>query len=142
MNKLDKALSLVDERRIQQLAKELIRVPSVTGEEKDVTYKAKTFLEDSGINVTMRGSPLRPIMISTINPKMARLLVFNGHLDTVQRQEIGRRQPRGAAADDRHAVSSLLGRLQRYLSPLSRTPLQRPDGNRLVVVVAGASRLA
>jgi len=77
------AFSLVDERRILELAKELIRVPSVTGEEREVVHRAKGLLEESGLPVELRGSEERPVALSTVNPDGSRFLVFNGHLDTV-----------------------------------------------------------
>lgn len=83
MNKLDKALSRIDESRILDLAKELVGIPSTTGEEQEVAHKAKDLLESGGLDVDMRGSEERPIVVSTVNPSAKRLLVFNGHLDTV-----------------------------------------------------------
>jgi succinyl-diaminopimelate desuccinylase len=78
-----RSLSLVDERQIIELAKELIKVPSVTGEELAVSCKVQDILEASGLQVEVRGSDDRPIILSTINPKESPLIVFNGHLDTV-----------------------------------------------------------
>ena len=78
-----KALGRIDENRITELAKELIRVPSVTGDEKAVMHRAKELLEDAGVPVTLHGSGDRPIVEATLNPDAERLLVFNGHLDVV-----------------------------------------------------------
>ncbi len=78
-----RAFSLVDGGRILELAKELIRVPSVTGEEREVVHRAKGLLEDSGLPVELLGSEERPVAISTVNPDASPFLVFNGHLDTV-----------------------------------------------------------
>ena len=83
MSKLEKALSLVDETRIVELAKELIKIPSVSGEEKAVAYRAKELFEESGLDVELRGPEGRPVVVSTVNPLASRLLVFNGHIDTV-----------------------------------------------------------
>jgi acetylornithine deacetylase/succinyl-diaminopimelate desuccinylase-like protein len=83
LNKLEKALSMVDEGRIVELARELVRVPSVSGEEKGVAHKAKELLEGTGLPVEMRGAEDRPIVVSTINPQAGRFLAFNGHIDTV-----------------------------------------------------------
>ena len=83
MSKLEKALSMVDEGRIVELAKELVRVPSVSGEEKEVAHRAKELLEEAGLPVELRGAEDRPIVISTINPDAGRFLAFNGHIDTV-----------------------------------------------------------
>jgi acetylornithine deacetylase/succinyl-diaminopimelate desuccinylase-like protein len=85
VNKIDlrEAFSLVDEVRVLKLAKELIRVPSVTGDEREIMHRARDLLEDSGLPVEFRGSKNRPIVLSTINPKASPFLVFNGHLDIV-----------------------------------------------------------
>ncbi|MGD2201536.1 MAG: M20/M25/M40 family metallo-hydrolase, partial [Candidatus Bathyarchaeota archaeon] len=83
MNRLERALSLVDDERILELAEGLVRIPSVTGEEKEVTHKVKEILEGSGLGVELRGSKERPVVVSTVNPGADRLLAFNGHLDTV-----------------------------------------------------------
>ncbi len=82
-SELDEVFSLVDEVRILELAKELIRVPSVTGEEREVVHLAKEFMEESGVPVELRGSEDRPVVVSTMNPGASPLIVFNGHLDTV-----------------------------------------------------------
>jgi len=80
---LKKAFSLVDEGRITSLAEELIRVPSVTGEEREVMHRAKVLMEESVLPVELRGSEARPVVLSTLNPDANPFLVLNGHLDTV-----------------------------------------------------------
>ena len=80
---LERAFSLVDEGRIMELAKELIRVPSVTGEELDVMHKARSLLEEAGLPVELRGPEDRPVVVSTLNPDASPFLAFNGHLDVV-----------------------------------------------------------
>jgi len=80
---LKRAFSLVDEGRIVGLAKEFIGIPSVTGEEREVALHVRDALETSGLQVEVRGSEERPIILSTINPEASPLIVFNGHLDTV-----------------------------------------------------------
>ncbi len=74
---------MIDEGRVVELASELISVPSVTGEERRVMHRAKELLESSGIHVDLYGSEERPVVVGTVNPGAERLLVFNGHLDTV-----------------------------------------------------------
>jgi len=73
----------VNERHILNLAKELIRIPSVTGEEKAIALYTRDILETSGLPVEVHGSEERPIVLSTINSDTKPFLVFNGHLDTV-----------------------------------------------------------
>jgi len=82
-NALERAFSLVDERRIVELAKELIRIPSFTGEERAVALHVRDILETSGLPVEVHGSEERPVITSTINPEASPFIVFNGHLDTV-----------------------------------------------------------
>ncbi len=82
-SRLSDAISMIDEGRILQLAKELIEIPSVTGEELRVAHYAREALEASGLPVELRGSGERPIVLSTINPEGSPYIVFNGHLDTV-----------------------------------------------------------
>lgn len=81
--KLEDALKLVDEKRIIQLASEVIKIPSVTGEEKQVMEYVKGLLEDMGATVEVHGSEERPIIYGCLNPKAETQLVFNGHLDVV-----------------------------------------------------------
>ena len=73
----------MNERHILNLAKELIRIPSVTGEEKAIALYTRDILETSGLPVEVHGSEERPIVLSTINSDTKPFLVFNGHLDTV-----------------------------------------------------------
>ena len=80
---LVEALSRVDAARIVELAKELVRVPSVSGEEKAVMNRARELLEEMGVEVELHGSDERPIIDAVLNPGAERLLVFNGHLDVV-----------------------------------------------------------
>jgi len=80
---LKDALSRVDEARIVELAKELIRVPSVSGEEKAVMHLAMELLEEIGVEAEIHGVDERPIINAVLNPGADRLLVFNGHLDVV-----------------------------------------------------------
>lgn len=80
---LSEALSRIDEARIVELAKELIRVPSVSGEERAVMHRARELLEESGVEAEFHGIEERPIINAVLNPGAERLLVFNGHLDVV-----------------------------------------------------------
>jgi acetylornithine deacetylase/succinyl-diaminopimelate desuccinylase-like protein len=88
-SKLDGALSLVNEGRIVEIAKELVSIPSVTGEEFEVAHRAKSLLEEAGLHVELRGSEERPVVVSTLNLEAAPFLAFNGHLDTVPIADAG-----------------------------------------------------
>jgi len=83
MPTLDDALSLISKDEILEVSKRLIRVPSVTGDEKQVILLARDIIESLGVATRLHGPDERPILTATINPRAKRLLVFNGHLDTV-----------------------------------------------------------
>jgi len=83
MTKLSDALERVNQDRIIELSKQLIKIPSVTGEEKEVMEHARSLLEDIGVHVEMHGSEERPIIYACINPEAEKQIIFNGHLDVV-----------------------------------------------------------
>ena len=83
MKSLSNALSLVNEDRIIELAKQVIAIPSVSGEEKAVMEHAGKLLEDMGIHVEVHGSEERPIIYACLNPEAEKQIIFNGHLDVV-----------------------------------------------------------
>jgi acetylornithine deacetylase/succinyl-diaminopimelate desuccinylase len=80
---LSNAFKRINENRIIDLAKELISVPSVSGQEKEVMHRARELLEGAGIPVTFHGEEDRPIIEAVLNPEAERQLIFNGHLDVV-----------------------------------------------------------
>jgi acetylornithine deacetylase/succinyl-diaminopimelate desuccinylase len=82
-NSLETLLSRINEKRIIEIAKNLISIPSITGEEKDVMYYIRDLFEEIGIPVELHGSDDRPIINAILNPGAEKLLVFNGHLDVV-----------------------------------------------------------
>ena len=77
------ALSLVSEERILDIAQGLLRIPSVTGEERAIALQARNLLESTGLHVDLRGEPDRPIVLSTVNERSSPFIALNGHLDTV-----------------------------------------------------------
>ena len=83
MPTLDEALKKISRDEIVETAKRLIRVPSVTGDEKRVILLARDIMEGLGVETRLHGPEERPILTVTINPKAKHLLAFNGHLDTV-----------------------------------------------------------
>ncbi|MCW4049847.1 MAG: ArgE/DapE family deacylase [Candidatus Bathyarchaeota archaeon] len=80
---LKEAIKRIDENRIIDLAKQLVSIPSVSGDEKAVMHKAREILEEAGITVEFHGSEERPVINAVINPDADKLLIFNGHLDVV-----------------------------------------------------------
>jgi len=83
MTSLSDALKLVDEKRIIELSKQVIEIPSISGDEKQVMEHAKKLLEDMGVHVEALGSEDRPIIYACINPEAEKQIIFNGHLDVV-----------------------------------------------------------
>jgi succinyl-diaminopimelate desuccinylase len=83
MFKLEEALSRISREEIVEISKRLIRVPSVTGDERRVIHLARDIIQDLGIETRLLGPEERPILTAIINPNAKSLLVFNGHLDVV-----------------------------------------------------------
>jgi len=83
MKSLSDALELVNEERIIELAKQVIEIPSVSGEEKAVMEHAAKLLRDIGVHVELHGSEERPIIYACTNPEAEKQIIFNGHLDVV-----------------------------------------------------------
>ena len=83
MTSLSDALKLVNEKRIIELSKQVIEIPSISGDEKQVMEHAKKLLEDIGVHVEVLGSEDRPIIYACINPEAEKQIIFNGHLDVV-----------------------------------------------------------
>jgi acetylornithine deacetylase/succinyl-diaminopimelate desuccinylase family protein len=69
---------------LARLAHDLVRIPSVTGQEGEVMAFAETWLEEAGFEVAKyAGQPDRPNLVASIGPAAGPLLALNGHLDTV-----------------------------------------------------------
>jgi succinyl-diaminopimelate desuccinylase len=83
MPTLDEALGKISRDEIVDTAKRLIRVPSITGDEKKVILLARDIIEGLGIETHLYGPEERPILTATLNPEAKRLVAFNGHLDVV-----------------------------------------------------------
>ena len=80
---LNSAFNHIKPERIAEISKKLIRVPSVTGNERNVVLLAQDIIRDLGIDTKLYGTDERPILTAAINSKSEKQLVFNGHLDTV-----------------------------------------------------------
>ncbi len=80
---LEEALKLVNEDRIIQLASDVIKIPSITGNEKAVMEHTKKLLEEIGVHVEVLWSEERPILYACLNPEAEKQIIFNGHLDVV-----------------------------------------------------------
>ncbi|MFC1627947.1 M20 family metallopeptidase [Gemmatimonadota bacterium] len=66
------------------LAREMIRIPSVTGSEAEVAVFASDWMSEAGLDVeTLEVEADRPNVIATIGSGQGPLYVMNGHLDIV-----------------------------------------------------------
>jgi len=78
------AIQKIDREQIIDLLKSLVRIPSVTGEEKALTEWCVQYFKDRGISVqTVQRVPERPNVIPTVGGTKIPHIVLNGHLDTV-----------------------------------------------------------
>jgi acetylornithine deacetylase len=77
-----RVLECVHEERVIELAKNLIRIPSFTGEEKEVAEFAASYLENMGLEVEGQEVGEGANVIGTLRGKGGgSSLIFNGHLD-------------------------------------------------------------
>jgi acetylornithine deacetylase/succinyl-diaminopimelate desuccinylase-like protein len=74
----------INERELVECARQLIRVPSVTGNETAVMAAACEWLQTRGVAPRLVArDPSRPNVVADIGGAAGPLLVLNGHLDTV-----------------------------------------------------------
>lgn len=87
MNKheiITQVMNKIDSEQIVELAKNLIRIPSETGQEKAVADWVFQYFADQDIPVQMvQTVEERPNVIASIGGTKAPHIVLNGHLDTV-----------------------------------------------------------
>lgn len=96
MGKLQQAvLAAVDADQIVDLTRELVKLPSITGEEAEVAGHMADVFSDMGLNVeSIEVEPGRPNVIGTLpGPRDGRTLVLNGHTDVVPPGEGWSRDP-------------------------------------------------
>lgn len=75
----------------ESLLRELVRIPSVTGQEHEVMEFARGWLSEAGLDVRILdggngngdGRVERPNLIASVGPDSGPLHVMNGHMDTV-----------------------------------------------------------
>ena len=75
----------VSRDKIVEVGKQLVSIPSVSGDEYEVMQFVKRWLDDRGISyVETANDPKRPNIIATVgNPEKGPLIAMNGHLDVV-----------------------------------------------------------
>lgn len=83
-NSLSNRIKLFQEEELLSLVVNLVRIPSVGGEEQKILNYAADYLKSHGLNVRIYGmKPEYPNVIATIGTGKPPILVLNGHLDTV-----------------------------------------------------------
>ena len=88
---------LIDEKRLLELCRELIRIPSVYKEEERIAKFIASRLEKWGLPselVPVEG--YGPSVVSRIGPEDMPTIVLNGHMDTVEVKEGWKHDPFGA----------------------------------------------
>jgi acetylornithine deacetylase/succinyl-diaminopimelate desuccinylase family protein len=91
----------LDEREVIQLTAELIRRPSVTGEEKSVVELLANFLTDHGLPVELdEAAPDRPNLACLWGAEDGPTLLLTGHSDTVPIGNGWTRDPFAGEIDD------------------------------------------
>jgi len=96
-----RADELVDEREVLRLSKELIRIPSVTRKEHDISKTIFRKLDKWGLrpkSVPIEG--YGPTVTAEIGTRNAPAVVFNGHMDTVEVMSGWRHDPFGAKIEN------------------------------------------
>lgn len=75
----------VNRDEIVEVGKQLVSIPSVSGDEYEVMQFVKRWLDERGISyVETANDPRRPNIIATVgNPEEGPLIAMNGHLDVV-----------------------------------------------------------
>ena len=63
---LNSAFNHIKPERIVEISKKLIRVPSVTGNERNVVLLAQDIIRDLGIDTKLYGTDERPILTAAI----------------------------------------------------------------------------
>src|SRR4051812_10873145 len=84
MTELDEALSRINADRLAQLALDLVRIESPTGDTREVSERFATALGEVGCDVELdRSFPATPVVLARLPGAGPRTLILNGHLDTV-----------------------------------------------------------
>lgn len=91
----------LEEARLVALLTELVRRPSVSGEEKPAVEHLASFLDDHGLAVEMsEAAPGRPNLVCRWGADDGPTLLLTGHSDTVPIGNGWSRDPFGAALED------------------------------------------
>ena len=97
---LTRARRLIDDKEVLRLARDLIRVTSITKHEEAVSERIFTWLDECGLSP--RSVPVEghgPCVVAEVGPRKAPAVVLNGHMDTVEVMNGWRHDPFGAAVE-------------------------------------------
>jgi len=98
-------LQSVDRERLVALTRDLVRIPSVTGEEGEVAEFVARRMEALGLEVQVaEAEPARPNVVGRLRGSVGRpVLVYNGHTDIVPTgdRKLWSRDPYGGEVIDR-----------------------------------------
>jgi succinyl-diaminopimelate desuccinylase len=92
---------MIDEKEVLQLARELIRIPSVTSHEERISKFIFQKLDKWGLSprlVPVKG--FGPSVLAEIGDKRAQSVVLNGHIDTVEVMSGWKHDPFGAKVEN------------------------------------------
>ncbi len=86
---------MLKKKDVINLAKDLVRIPSLTGQEKDVAMFVKKLLDEGGFEVILQEvEPDRPQVIAFIRGNnKGKSLMLNGHLDIDPIKELWKNNP-------------------------------------------------
>ena len=74
----------IDRDRLTKIVSNLVSIPSVTGDEREIMEHVAGLFEDAGIDyITTAKDPSRPNVVATIGNGNGPTIAMNGHLDTV-----------------------------------------------------------
>jgi acetylornithine deacetylase len=94
-------LAALDREALVALLADLVRAPSVSGEEKPAVERLAAFLDKQGFAVTLEdAAPGRPNLVCQWGSEEGPTLLLTGHSDTVPIGEGWSRDPFGAAIED------------------------------------------
>src|SRR5688572_28988284 len=81
----------IDRDRLVEIVKELVSIPSVSGDELAIMEHVAGMFEDAGVKfVVTANDPQRPNVVASIGNGNGPVIAMNGHLDTVPVSDLDR----------------------------------------------------
>lgn len=83
----------IDRDQLTKIIIDLVSIPSVSGDEREIMEHVAGLFEDAGINITVTAKdPARPNVIASVGNGNGPTIAMNGHLDTVPVSDVHRWQ--------------------------------------------------